>query len=333
MNRPTTATTVSRQTAVLLLLITVVLWSTSGLFIKLSTLNPIALAGGRSLITAGVLWIYLRRPHFSWSREQVIGAICIALTFMLFITATKWTSAANAIFLQYTAPLWVVLFSGWYLGEKARPTDWWIMGAIVAGMALFFGERLSAQGTAGNVLAIASGVTMAWMTLLLRKQGGDAANTILLGNLLTAAIGVPFLAGAAARGEVPVVEWGILLYMGVLQLGLPFVLYSIALRSLSAVETILIATLEPILNPIWVFLFLGERPAPLALIGGAVVVGAVTLRSLLSSGVMRLGRAAPAPDLLPPLTAGVITSPPLTDEPPAGEFDGMEGAVREATLS
>lgn len=276
-----------RRRAVLLLVICVVLWSTSGLFVKLSTLNPIALAGGRSLVTAITVWIWLRRPRFTFSGEQIGGALCMAATFLLFISATRYTSAANAILLQYTAPVWVALFGAWFYGERARTLDWAIIGAIVVGMLLFFGERLSPEGMLGNVLALLAGVTMAMMTLLLRRQRHDAGETILLGNIFTALVGVPFLFFT----PVQPVDIGILVVMGVFQLGLPFMLYAIAIRNLEALETVLIATLEPILNPIWVFLVVGERPGTLALLGGAIVVGAVTLRAVLAAGAAR--RAAP----------------------------------------
>lgn len=278
-----------RRRAVLLMLATVFLWSTSGLFVKVSSLNPIALAGGRSAITAIVLLIYLRRPHFSWSFEQIAGAICMAATFFLFITATRLTSAANAIVLQYSAPIYVALFGAWYLGERTHSYDWWTMGVIGVGMLLFFGDKLTTQGMVGNIMAMVSGVTMAWMTLFLRKQRhGQAGETILLGNALTAVVGLPFLFAAT----VEPVDWAILLYMGVLQLGVPFIFYSIAIRSLEALETILLAMLEPILNPIWVFLVIGERPGPMAILGGMIVIGAVTVRALIATGA--LGRK-PAP--------------------------------------
>jgi len=286
----------TRRRAVGLLLVCVVLWSTSGLFIKISTLNPIALAGARSAITALVLLAYIRRPHFTWSREQIAGAVCMAATFFLFISATRLTSAANAILLQYTAPLWVALFGGWYLGERTHRYDWWTMGAIVVGMLLFFGEKLTPQGMAGNIMAIVSGMTMAWMTLFLRKQrDGSAAETVLLGNSLTALIGLPFFFVAVSNGVMHPSAWLLLLYLGVLQLGVPFILYTIAIRQLAALETILIATLEPILNPIWVFIVIGERPGPAALAGGLVVIGAVTVRALIAGGYLRLRGAPEAP--------------------------------------
>lgn len=285
----------SRKQSVIMLLICVVLWSSSGLFVKLSTISPMALAGGRSAITALVLLLYLRRPHFTWSRAQILGAVAMATTFFLFITSTRMTSAANSILLQYTAPVWVALFGTWYLGEKAKGYDWATMGVILLGMLLFFGDGLTTEGMIGNVMAIASGVTMAWMSLFVRKEPDSAAETVFLGNALTAVIGVPFLISAALAGTVDAFNWSILAYMGIFQLGIAFVLYTVAIRKLPAIESILISMIEPILNPIWVFLILGERPGPLAIVGGIIVIAAVTVRSLIASGAVQLNAARPRP--------------------------------------
>lgn len=271
-----------RRRSVILLVGAVVLWSTSGLFIKLSSLNPLALAGGRSAITALVLLAWIGKPRFTWSASQIGGALSMVLTFVLFVTATQLTSAANAILLQFTAPLYVALFGGWFLGERPKSYDWWTMAAIVAGMVLFFGDALSRGGMLGNILAMCSGVTLAWMTLFLRKERGNSASTILLGNILTALIGLPFLLLSPPQP----VDWAILLFLGVFQLGIPFIMYSLSLRHLEALEAILIQTLEPILNPIWVFLVVGERPGPLALLGGALVILAVALRAFVASRQM-----------------------------------------------
>lgn len=281
----------SRKQSVIMLLVCVVLWSTSGLFVKLSTLNPVALTGGRSFITAIVLLIYLRRPHFTWSRAQILGAVMMTVTFLLFITATTMTSAANAILLQYTAPVWVALFGTWYLGEKAKGYDWVTMGVILLGMLLFFGDKLTTAGLIGNIMAVVSGITMAWMSLFVRKEPESAGETVFLGNSLAAVIGVPVLLSAAFAGTVDPVNWAILLYMGIFQLGLAFILYTIAVRKLPAIESILISMIEPILNPIWVFLVIGEKPSPLAIAGGAIVIAAVTVRALIASGSINLSRS------------------------------------------
>ncbi len=263
--------------AVLLLLICVLLWSTSGMLIKQSSLGALAIVGGRSAIAALVLWAFVRRPHWTWSVPQVGGALAYLVMVVLFVQATQLTSAANAILLQYTAPIWVALFSFWFLGERLRRSDYVAIGAIFVGMALFFGDALSPAVMLGKVLAVLAGVALAWMTLFMRKQkDGSTLETVLLGNLLAAGVGLPFLLTAQVQPQ----DWAIIGFLGVFQLGLPFLLYAVAIRSLSAIETILISCLEPILNPILVFAVIGETPGPMALLGGVIVMAAVLMRGL-----------------------------------------------------
>jgi drug/metabolite transporter (DMT)-like permease len=237
----------------------------------------------RSAIAALVIWIYLRRPHFVWSFTLIAGAIAYLGAQSLFVAATTLTSAANAIFLQYTAPVWVALFGIWYLREPARAVDWWTIGVIFVGMVLFFGDGLSSEGIQGNLLAILGGICFAWLILFMRKQKDDSPESIaLLGNILCALVGLPFVVMAWVEGTLPGAEsWLILIYLGVLQLGIPYLLYARSIRHLHAVEAVLIQTLEPILNPIWVFLVLQERPGPWSMAGALVVLTAVTMRALL----------------------------------------------------
>ncbi len=261
----------------MLLLGCVLLWSTSGVLIKQSSLSALAIVGGRSAIAAIVLLLFVRRPRWTWSLPQIGGAVAYLVMVLCFVQATQWTSAANAILLQYTAPIWVALFSYWFLGERPLPADYAAMGLIGAGMLLFFGDALSPAGMAGNILAVLAGIALAWMTLFMRKQkDGSTLETVLLGNVLAAAVGLP----ALAMSQVQPADWAILGFLGVFQLGLPFVLYAIAIRSISAIETILISCLEPILNPILVFLVIGETPSPMALAGGTLVLAAVLGRGL-----------------------------------------------------
>jgi drug/metabolite transporter (DMT)-like permease len=268
--------------AVLLLTIAIVLFSTSGVLIKISSWQAITLNAARSIIAAAVIWAYLRRPNFTWSRAQVGGAVAYALMIITFVQATKWTTAANAVFLQFTAPVWVAIFGIWLLGERPQRIDWVTMAAIGAGMLLFFGDNLSLSGYWGNMLAIFSGMCMALMLIALRKQkDGSPAETILLGNLLAAVIGLPFI--FILDEPVNVREISIILYLGILQLGVPFIILTVAIKQLKALETILIQTLEPILNPIWVFLLIGETPTNLALAGAGIVTTAVTVRAIFSA--------------------------------------------------
>lgn len=286
----------SRTRAVAALLLSVLFFSTSGLLIKLSSWDALALTGARSLVAAAVIWAYLRRPHFTWSRVQVGGAILYTLTVFTFVQATRWTTAANAIFLQFTAPLWVALFGIWLLGERPRRSDWLTMAAVALGMLLFFGGDLTRTGYLGNLLAIFSGICMALMLITLRLQKeGSPTETILLGNLISAAIGLPAIlfGGQSFDGQ----EISILLFLGIFQLGLPFIAVTLAIKHLRAIETILVQTLEPILNPMWVYLFIGERPSQYALLGAAIVTTAVTLNALLTA--RRANREDPLSGQLP----------------------------------
>jgi len=288
-----------RRRAVGYLLLTVVLWSTSGLLIKLLPWNALAISGTRSGIAALVILAYLRRPVFTWSFAQIGGAIAYVCSQTFFVAATQLTTAANAIFLQYTAPVYVALFGAWFLKERVRPGDWLSMVAIFAGMFLFFAGDLSPEGYLGNVFAICAGISFAAMIVFMRKQkDGSPVETALLGNVLALAVGLPFIVSELAGGPVlDSQDWGVLAFLGVFQLGVPFILYSKAIRALAAVEAVLIQTLEPILNPLWVFLVIRETPGPLALIGGLIVLAAVTARAVISAGRKRRGPVvAPAAD-------------------------------------
>ncbi len=257
-----------------------ILFSTSGLFVKIITIPALALVSSRSIIAAIVITLWIRRPQFTWSVAQIGGAIALALTQILFVLATRQTTAANAIFLQYTAPVYVALFGVWFLGERAQGYDWLTMVAIAIGFVLFFNEKLSPEGWWGNVYAIMSGITLAWLLLFMRKQkDGSTAETILLGNILAAIVGLPSLLTASPTPG----DWAGILFLGVLQLGIPFIMMAVAIKWLTAVEAVLIQTLEPIFNPIWVFLVIGETPSWLALAGGLVVLVAVTGRAVLAA--------------------------------------------------
>lgn len=263
----------------LLLLAAALLWSLGGLLIKRVDWPPLAVAGGRGLIAGAFLWVCVRRPQFTWTRLQLGAAVAYAACTVLFATATKLTTAANAILLQYTAPVWVALLAAWVLGERATKRDWATIAIVLGGMALFFRDELTATGVLGNVLAILSGVGFAVMTLLLRKQkDGSPIESIILGNLLAGLIGLPSMLGAPLPSAGGL---GALLVLGVFQLGLSYLLYSYAIRRVTALEAVLVPVIEPVLNPVWVLLAIGERPGPNALIGGAIVLAAVTVRGVL----------------------------------------------------
>lgn len=263
----------------LALLAAALLWSSGGLLLKSVHIHPLAVAGGRGLLAAFSLMVLLRRWRLRFSPVMIAAAVAYTGTTALFAAANQLTTAANAILLQYTAPIYVAWLGRWLLGEKVTRLDWVTIAVVCGGMALFFADKLEGDGLLGSVLAVVSGVSFAFMTVLLRKQkDADPADSLVLGNLLGAAIGVPFF----AAGPLPdATGWAALLALGTLQLGLSYFLYSRAIRHVTALGSILILMLEPLLNPVWVALALGERPGRWALVGGTIVLGAVTTRALL----------------------------------------------------
>lgn len=276
--------------SVLLLVVAALCWSLGGLLIKAVTWPPLAVAGGRGLIAAVFLVLTNRGLRFHFSRDQLIGAIAYAACTVTFCTATKLTTAANAILLQYTAPVWVALFGAWFLGERATRADWLTIVVVLGGMGLFFADSLELAHVVGNVIAIISGVCFAGMTIALRKQkDSSAVESIILGNLIAFAVGLWWIVRAP---PLQTAGWFALGTLGIVQLGVSYWLYARAIKHVSALEAVLIPVIEPILNPVWVLLALHEKPAPLALIGGAIVLAAVTIRAAIS---VRDGRMKPMP--------------------------------------
>ncbi len=271
---------ISRPVAVGLLITTAVLWSFGGLLIKMVSWNPIAIAGMRSAISSLLILLVMGKPRFNWSFTQISCAVAYAATVTLFVAANKMTTAANAILLQYTAPIYVAIFGVWFLKEKAKIYDWITIGLVLAGMVLFFFDHLTPGGLYGNILAILSGLAFAFLVLLMRKQKDTSSlESLFLGNVATALIGLPFMFGSMPDAR----SWVGLVLLGVFQLGLSYICYSIAIKHVTAIEGILIPVIEPILNPIWVFLFLDEAPGPWALLGGFIVVVSITLRCIITS--------------------------------------------------
>lgn len=269
-------------------------WSFGGLWIKLIQLNPLAIAGGRSAIAAVALLAFTRKMPARLTRQHVTGAIAYAGTVICFVMATKNTTAANAILLQYTAPVYVALLSSRMLGEKVTRLDWASIAVVLVGMTMFMIDGLSGDGLFGDILAIVSGVFFALNVIVLRRErNASPLELILLGNILAALIGLPFL----AVGPMPTLHDA--LYLGLLgtaQLALGYFLFVKGVRHVPAIEGALIPLLEPILNPIWVAFFHSEYPSRLAIIGGIVVVGAVTLRGVLgAASERRIVELPPAP--------------------------------------
>lgn len=266
--------------AVVLLLIAALFWSLGGVLIKSVDWPPLAIAGGRGLIAAIFLIVASGfRVNFTWSPIQIGAAVAYAGCTVLFAAANKYTTAANAILLQYTAPIYVAIGSAVFFRQRATVADWLTIVVALVGIALFLYEGLRFEGMFGIGLALASGVAFGAMILLLSQQRDTSPlGSIVLGNLLGFAIGLPAILGA---GELPSPN-GIaaIIVLGTIQLGLAYLLYSRALKHVTALESVLIPVIEPILNPVWVMLVIGEKASPIAIVGGIIVVGAVTWRAV-----------------------------------------------------
>lgn len=268
-----------RPTALFLMVLTATLWSLGGLLIKTINAHPLAIAGVRSTFASIVILLWIKKPKFTWSKDQIFAAIGYCGAVLIYVVATKATTAANAILLQSTAPIYVALLSSFMLRERVRTLDWITIAVVMGGMVLFFMDSLSAEGMFGNIMACLSGVSFAFMHVFMRRQKNTSpGESILLGNILTAVIGLPFLF-VAFPGSM---DWVYLSAIGIVQLGIPYVLYAVAIRHVTALEAVLLSGIEPILNPLWVFLFIGERPGMWAIVGGVIVLGAVTTRCVIT---------------------------------------------------
>lgn len=267
-----------RFRSIIFLVLAALLWSLGGLLIKSIKLNALAIAGARSFTAALLMLTVIRKPSLKFNRYKIGGAIAYVGTVALFVMANKLTTAATAILLQYTAPIYVALLGAWFLKERTTFMDWVTIFMVFGGMILFFIDDVGAGGMLGNIYAILSGFSFACMVLLLRKQkDASPLESVFWGNVLTAIIGLPFMFGARPDAS----SWVALLLLGVFQLGLSYMLYALAIKHVTALEAILIPVIEPILNPVWVFLVLGEYPGPWAFVGGFIVLSAIVGRSVL----------------------------------------------------
>ncbi len=276
----------------LLMAATALIWSSGGLAIKLVVWNPMAITGFRSFLAAVTLiFLFRGRLFFGFSPVQLGAALGYAGLLITNVVATKLTTSANAILLAYTAPVYVALLAPWFLREKTRRSDWIFIAATVGGMVLFFLDRLSPSGLWGNIIAIGSGVSYAIFTLCMRAQKSTSpVESVIMGHALTALCGLPFMFDVMPSTE----SWMGLAYLGILQQGVSLALYTWAIKRLGALEAILIMMLEPIFNPILVAVGFGETPGYWAIIGGMVVIGAVTLRGAMGAIREKVSRTKPA---------------------------------------
>jgi drug/metabolite transporter (DMT)-like permease len=262
------------------IVIAALLWSSSGLFIKVLTLTAFQISFFRSLVAAITIVLVLRfqgrKPEFHFRWTDMVCTLCYALTVILFVAATKLTTAANAIFLQFTAPIYLLFLEPWVFQRAIMRQDVLAVTACMGGMALFFAGHLALGGMLGNLLAILSGLCLATFSIILKWQRvanprEDPISAIILGNLTVGLICLPFVFPVGVNLGQAVS----LVYLGIFQLGISFMLFTAGQRYVSATAAAITSMLEAVFNPVWVFLGIGEKPSPFALAGAVVVMGVI----------------------------------------------------------
>jgi drug/metabolite transporter (DMT)-like permease len=265
------------------ILITAVLWSSSGLSIKFLDWHPIIIAGGRSffaavfMITARLL--FQRSASGTFRRALKTPAFwgvgfAYSATMLLFVVANKLSSSANVILLQYSAPIWTAILAWIIIKEKPRAEHWGGMMLVCAGLFVFFKDSLGNGTLSGDTLAVASGVAFAASSVFLRMmKDGEGADGLILAHIISTLFCIPFI--ILYPPQIDLKSTLTILYMGLIQIGAASLLYSYGMKRVSAITAMLIFPIEPILNPIWVLLVMNEKPTLQAIAGGAIIILAV----------------------------------------------------------
>jgi DME family drug/metabolite transporter len=276
----------SQNQARLQLVFAALLFSTGGAAIKSSTLTGWQVASFRSGVAAVTLLLLVPAARRGWGWKPALLGVAYAATLILFVTANKLTTSANTIFLQATSPVYLLLLGPLFLKEPVRPRDFWVVGAVLAGLVLFFLGNEAPVVTApdpakGNMLALMSGVsfavTIAGLRWLSRGSADAGLATVAIGNLIAFFWGLPFALPVLSATPM---DWAVILYLGAIQIGLAYACLTRGLQRVPALEASLLLMVEPVLNPVWAWLVHGERPTHWALLGGALIIGATTAQAV-----------------------------------------------------
>ena len=259
--------------------VAVLLWSTGGLFIKLTSFNAFAVNAGRSLFAALTVALFTYRKGLQLNGFILLKSLLYAGTLSCFVYANKTTTAANAIFLQYTAPIYILILSPFVLKEKFRPADLATVVLCIGGMALFFvddSQTTSAPNIfLGNIVALASGVFFGLYILLLRHPAASHDNpavSVFYGNLIIVAVMLPLILSDPPKA-IHASDIAAIMFLGIFQIGLAYILFTTGVAAgVRSLDASIIGFIEPLFNPIWVFIFIGEKPSKWALLGGAIII-------------------------------------------------------------
>jgi drug/metabolite transporter, DME family len=281
-----------RTTARLQLLGAAVLFSTGGAAIKAAAFTGWQIASFRSGIAAVALWLMIPAARRGWTWRAALVGVAYAGCLTLFVLANRLTTAANTIFLQSTAPLYLLVLAPWLLKEPVRRQDLGFMLAVGLGLMLFFVSADAPLATApdpgrGNLLALGSGFCWALAVCGLRwlstEDGrGSPVAAVVSGNLTAFIVSLPMTSPLPTH---PALDWFVIIYLGVFQIALAYVFVTTALRRIPALEASVILLMEPVLNPVWAWVVQRETPGLWALLGGAIILGATTARSWVDNRV------------------------------------------------
>jgi drug/metabolite transporter (DMT)-like permease len=278
----------ARRNGILCIVAAALLWSTGGIGIKAIADPALKVAFYRSLFAAIALFALFGKRVWrrTWRSTPAFaaGLVSYAACLTAFVTATKWTTAANAIFLQYAGVVWVMLLSPLVLREPLRRRDVIAVVTALGGMALFFVGKFDTHGMAGNAMALLSSIFFAGLVLAMRREPDASQAAITWGNVLTALALLPFVSRDLALTPRSAL---VLIALGVVQIGLAYVLFVRGLKAVSATQASLTGMLEPIANPLWVFLLLGETPSHWAMLGAVIVLCAIGWRTIVGEGGAR----------------------------------------------
>lgn len=273
---------INRRRGIVEMLICATLWSIAGILIKLLPWNGFAVASLRSLIAGITIFIYMliTGKKLVVNRKTVLSGILTGCVYICFVCANKLTTAANAIVLQFTSPIFIVVFTALIFKTRIKGRDLAAVILTLLGIALFFLDKLEAGYVAGNIVAIAAGMFMAGMYMAVGNLEGDSRfSAVVFGQTFTFLVGLPFV--IATKPVMSTVTVLSILALGVFQLGIGYILYIRASSSCPPLACCLLGVLEPLLNPVWVMIFDGETPGMFALLGGIVVITTVTIWCIL----------------------------------------------------
>ncbi len=274
------------QKGIVAVLAAALLWSTGGIFIKLVTFDAMQISFFRGLFAAIVFVIIFKKEIFYANGFTFINALLYSAILILFVLATKMTTAANAIFLQYTAPIYVLIFEPLINKTKYEKINIVTITVCFIGMIMFFLSKLSPGSKEGNIIALLSGVAYAAFLLGMRKNKKEYQfSSIFYGNIIVALICLPYIFNLT---NINLPNLLMVSYLGVFQIGIAYAVFSYGLRRVYAIEASLISMIEPVLNPVWVFLGYGEVPSFTAIIGGIIIISAISVRTfILEAPIMK----------------------------------------------